>query len=287
MREALSSFPRPELLSACKRFRGEPGFQIYSWYVAFHYTIERHREALLWSYITLRSDVDGDGVLSRAERQQIIEDIENGAQNLRKTAFRQRNFYRLPKTLKLAGLAPPQANTDTIWTSLDGPLAIRDVDCSGFNIDTCLGPGFKSSYWSEDNPLFTSAVVFDRVARQNPRCGDCLLKIVLHQVRQGLSPLLPLSHSQPEKRKLVVKTLMRYKYTIIDPSNSLFFMVTDADQVDNTLVQYFVRQGKELPGQICLNDDVSATEPEELYNVQQAMTELFRGMFPEKSAFER
>src|SRR3984957_15518550 len=54
-REAISSFPGPELQSACKRFRGEPGFQLYSWYAAFHYTIEPQREALLWSYIMLRS----------------------------------------------------------------------------------------------------------------------------------------------------------------------------------------------------------------------------------------
>jgi hypothetical protein len=60
-REAITSFPRPALRSSSQRFRGETGFQLYSWYVFFHYITERHREALLWSYIMLRSDVDDDG----------------------------------------------------------------------------------------------------------------------------------------------------------------------------------------------------------------------------------
>jgi hypothetical protein len=284
MREAITSFPRPELRSACKRFRGE-GFQIYSWYVTFHYLIERHREALLWSYLVLRSDQDGDGVLSWSERQAVLDDLARGDENLLKASFRRRNFYHVPAMLERAGLAPPQVNTNLLWTSLDGPVAIRDANCEDFNVDDCLAPGFglnRSS--SQSNPLFSSAVIFDRVARQNPHCGDCLLKIVLHQTRQGLEPLLPSAGSR--NREVVIKALMKYKYTIMDPTNSLFVMVTDADQVDSTLVERYIRQGKELPGQLCLNDDVSTTELDELEDTRQAMTELMQGIFPEKAAWE-
>ncbi|ETN45742.1 uncharacterized protein HMPREF1541_09575 [Cyphellophora europaea CBS 101466] len=287
MREAISSFPRPELRSACKRFRGEPGFQLYSWYVTFHYLIERHREALLWSYLMLRSDVDGDGSLSLSERRQVVQDIENGLDNLPKTSFRRRYFYHVSAALEKAGLAPPQVNTNIQWTSLDGPVSMRDADCSDFDVDDCLGPGFNLSRTSTGNPVFTSAVIFDRAARQNPHCGDCLLKIILHQVRQGMSPLLPSAEHQPQQRELVVKALMRYKYTIMDPTNSLFVMVTDADQVDSTLVRKYIREGKDIPGQLCLNDDVSTTDEDELQDTHEAMTELLHGMFPEKAEWER
>jgi hypothetical protein len=80
---------------------------------------------------------------------------------------------------------------------------------------------------------------------------------------------------------------MRYKYTIIDPTNTLFVMVTDADQVDSTLVRNYVRDGKPMPGQICLNDDVATTDEGELLDVKAAVTELFEGAFPEKRDFER
>lgn len=80
-REAISTFPRPALKSACQKFRGETGFQLYSWYAAFHYTIERHREALLWSYLMIRSDPDSSGNLDWEERQIIMKDLEEGMMN--------------------------------------------------------------------------------------------------------------------------------------------------------------------------------------------------------------
>lgn len=234
----------------------------------------------------LRSDTDGDGTLSWEERQRIMKEIAAGTSNLGKTSFRRKNFYHLPAILEKAGLRPPQVNTNIQWTSLDGPIAIRDVDCSDFNVDKCLAPGFNSSSSSKSNPMFTSAVIFDRTARQNPRCGDCLIKILLNQAHQGLSPLLP-SHSQGKSRELVVKALMRYKYTIMDPTDTLFVMVTDADQVDSTLVGKYVREGQDLPGQICLNDDVTTTDLQELKDVHQAVGEFFQGIFPVKCAFEK
>ncbi|OTB11896.1 hypothetical protein K445DRAFT_67473, partial [Daldinia sp. EC12] len=49
MKEAMASFPEPSARGACERFRGESRFQIYPWFASFHYTIERFREALIWS----------------------------------------------------------------------------------------------------------------------------------------------------------------------------------------------------------------------------------------------
>lgn len=288
MREAISSFPGPELQSACKRFRGEPGFQLYSWYVTFHYLIERHREALLWSYIMQRSDVDGDGNLSWEERQTIMQDLEMGMTNEGKTTYRKRHFYHVSQLLQKAGLEPPKVNTDILWTSLDGPQAIQNIDCIEFDVNECLAPGFSIS--STDartkNPVFSTSNVFDRLARQEPKCGDCLLKLVLNKTPKGLSPLLPRADTQKEQREMVIKAVMRYRYTISNP-DALFVMVTDAEQVDSTLVNRFVRSKKELAGQLCLNDDVSTSDPLELADVKQAMTELYEGLFPESSPFEK
>ena len=94
-REAINSFPRPALRSASQRFRGEHGFQLYSWYAMFHYTIERHREVLLWSYIMLRSDFDGSGNLGWEERQTVMSDLEEGIANEGRTTFRVRAYDRI------------------------------------------------------------------------------------------------------------------------------------------------------------------------------------------------
>lgn len=286
-REAINSFPRPALQSACQRFRGETGFQLYSWYVTFHYTIERHREALLWSYIMLRSDVDENGNLGWKERQTIMDDLEEGMTKEGTTGFRKRMYYHMNEVLEEAGLEPPKVNVDVQWTSIDGPAAIKDIECFEFNVNECLAPGFSSSSSDESytNPVFSTASIFDRVARQHPKCGDCLLKLLLNRVESGLSPLLPDASNQPSMRELVIKALWKYQYVIVDP-DAFFVMITDAEQVENVLFKRLIkRRGK--VGQLCLNDDVSTDEEGAVADVRRVMMRLLQEMLPEPSEFER
>ncbi|SMY26217.1 unnamed protein product [Zymoseptoria tritici ST99CH_1A5] len=284
-REALSSFPGPNLQSACSRFRGDFGFQLYSWYAIFHYTIERHREALLWSYLLHRSDPDQDGFLSWDERQQIAKDLEEGLENEGKSSFRVRNFYHLPEILESAGLEPPKVNLDILWTSSDGPIMTKDADCFSFDMNECLAPGFSVKGSSYKMPMFSTSAIFDRVLRVQPECGDCLIKILLHRVSKGFEPLMPHRTKQPEAFDLVVKALMRYQYVVND-ADGLFVMVTDAEQVENTLYKRLITKKKKV-GQLCLNDDASSEDPQELGELRAAMTALFEGLLPRPSKFEK
>lgn len=290
MREALNSFPRPQMKSACRRFRAEPGFQIYSWNIAFHYLIERQREVLLWSYIMLRSDTDGDENLSWSERQRVMKDLEEGMQNEGQSAYRMRNFYSLAQKLQEVGLEAPRVNTDVIWTSLDGPATIQDLECMEFDVDTCLAPGFSTMVSDQTfrNPMFSTAAIFDRVARQDTKCGDCLIKLILNRVRKGLGPLLPGAGKQSKARQTVVKALMRYQYTIVNP-DALFLMVTDAEQVENLLVKPMLKaenRHANQVGQLCLNDDVATEDQGELAELRRTIRELYEGLLPEKSPWE-
>ncbi|KAL3419134.1 hypothetical protein PVAG01_09356 [Phlyctema vagabunda] len=288
-REAMATFPSPSAKSACKRFRGEEGFQLYSWYATFHYTIERQREALLWSYIMLKSDKNSDGNLGWDERKTIMADLEEGMANEGRTTYRERMYYKVESSLKSAGLEAPRVNIDTVWTSLDGPFAIRDLECWEFNVDECLAPGFSSSRSDERHTsiTFSTATIFDRIAVRDPNCGDCLLKLVLNRVKRGLSPLLPDASSQSSQRKMVIKALAKYQYSIIEP-DALFVMVTDAEQVENILINRLVHQGKERAvGQVCLNDDVALAEESDLLNLRDAISRLFNGLQPDASPFEK
>ncbi|KAG0645560.1 Xylosylphosphotransferase 1 [Hyphodiscus hymeniophilus] len=285
-REAIKSFPRPALQSTCQRFRGETGFQLYSWYVAFHYTIERHREALLWSYIVLRSDRDGNGNLGWEERQQIMQDLEQGMSKEGEPGFRKRMFYHMSESLEEAGIEAPKVNVDVQWTSLDGPSTIQNIECFEFNVNECLAPGFSTSSSDENhvNYIFNTASILDRVARQHPKCGDCLIKLLLNRVEKGLSPLLPYAETQARERETVIKALWKYQYAIVDP-DAYFVMITDAEQVENVLFKRLVkRKGK--VGQLCLNDDVSTEEENAVADVRKVMIRLLESMVPEPSAFE-
>jgi hypothetical protein len=284
-REGLTSFPHPALRSASQKFRGETGFQLYSWFAIFHYTIERHREALLWSYSMLRSDKDDDGYLSWNERRTILHDLEEGMSN-DPEVYRDRQYYRVGDRLTEAGLEAPKVNTEILWTSMNGPVTIKDLECETFDTEQCLAPGFSmaSSDAQSRSPVFGSAVVFDRIARQTPRCGDCLLKLVLNRRRAGLGPVLPHPTKKPQQRDTVVKALMRFQYTIVQPDAS-FYMVTDAEQARYVLLEPYIKHGK-TSGQICLNDDVVTEEETELEALKEVMEQLFEGLFPEPSSFE-
>jgi hypothetical protein len=286
-REAIKSFPRPALQSACQRFRGETGFQLYSWYVAFHYTMERHREALLWSYIMIRADADLNGNLGWDERQKIMKELEEGMERESETGFRKRMFYHMSESLEEAGLEGPKVNVDVQWTSMDGPIAINNIECFEFNVNECLAPGFSTSSSDENhsNYVFGTSTIFDRVARQHPKCGDCLIKLLLNRVEKGLSPLLPYLESHAEQRKMIIKALWKYQYAVVDP-DAYFVMITDAEQIENVLFKRLIkRKGK--VGQLCLNDDVSTEEESAVADVRTVMIRLLESMVPEPSAFEK
>lgn len=285
-KEAITSFPRPALRSALQRFRGETGFQLYSWYVIFHYTMERHREALLWSYIMLRSDADEDGYLSWNERRKILRELGEGMSNETPELFRHRIYYQVGEHHQKAGLQPPKVNTEVLWTSLDGPAMIKDLDCDAFDTEDCLAPGFSmdSSDSSARSPVFSSAAIFDRISRQSPRCGDCLLKLILNRRRAGLGPLLPHAATQQKQRDIVIKALMKFQYTIVKP-DAEFYMVTDAEQAEQALLKPYIKKSKKV-GQMCLNDDVVTSDPDELNHLGKVMDALFNGLLPEPSSFE-
>lgn len=288
MREAIGAFPGPQLQSACKRFRGESGFQLYSWFVTFHYLIERHREAMLWSLIIHRADIDGDGYLSWEERRSLLNALRDGMQNEHNGTFRSHASSYTRRSLEEAGLLPPAVNKHYRWTSVDGPATIEGIDCSEFEVNECLGPGFSismSEYVSRV-PAFSTTVVFERLARHKPQCGDCVLKLSLYQTHQGLETILPDKTSQPKAREVVVKALMRYKYAIVD-ADGLFEMIETASQVRESLMEKFIRGNVQIPGQICLNDDVSTQDEQELTDIRAALKEFLESLFPEKSRFER
>lgn len=295
MKEAMASFPSPSLRGACERFRGESKFQIYPWYTAFHYSIELFREALLWSFVTTRSDMNGDGYLDWAERQALLDAIHPGmgatagedASTPTKTAEgRERLFYQLPSIHKRAGLQPPLSNVKVLWTSLDGPETIREVKCHNFHIDECFGESFDSplSDAAYLNPDFSTANVFAQLSRREPTCGDCLIKFMLSTVKRGLEPLLP-PKSRHRERETVVKALLKYQHTVIEP-DAMFVMVKDAEQAETELLERMISRQKYV-GQWCLNDDVMTDDANAVAKINRVIQTMFKTLFPTKSGWEK
>jgi hypothetical protein len=295
MKEAMSSFPNPSLRGSCERFRGESKFQIYPWYAAFHYSIERFREALLWSFVMMKSDSNGDGYLDWSERQAILEAIRPGKKALAgedastpvtTASGRERMYYQLDRMQRRAGLQPPLSNVNVLWTSLDGPETIRDVKCHNFHVDKCFGESFDASVSdaSYRNPDFTAANIFTQLSRREPRCGDCVIKFMLSGAPRGLEPLLPPKVHYRE-REMVIKALLKYQHTIVEP-DALFVMVKDAEQAETELLDRTIKRKKEY-SQWCLNDDVMTDDTRAVAKVNGVIQTVFQTLFPDRGKWER
>ncbi|KAI0148363.1 hypothetical protein GGR57DRAFT_238634 [Xylariaceae sp. FL1272] len=293
MHEAMASFPGPSLNGACERFRGESRYQIYPWFAGFHYSIERFREALLWSYIEMRADANRDGYLDYQERRQILDTIQPGWDQLGKSDAskpaaqpkdRERMYFKVPEILADAGLQRPKVNLNILWTSIDGPETIRSVKCHKFKVDKCLGESFASSLSdsTSQNPDFTASNVFSRLSHEFPTCGDCLIKFILASAPRGLGPLLP---AQADDRGVIVKALKKYSHTVVDTDTMKFVMVKDAEQAETELLERTVKKGKAF-GQWCLNDDVMTESAEEVGQVKDVMKQVFESLWPSRTSWE-
>ncbi|KAH7029472.1 uncharacterized protein B0I36DRAFT_245594 [Microdochium trichocladiopsis] len=304
MHEAMASFPGPAHRGVCERFRGESHFQLYPWFTAFHYSIERFREALLWGFIVSKSDANADGYLDWHERQAILQAIETGWSRL--DPNRERMYYRLPEELEAAGLERPKVNVNIQWTSLDGPETIRGIKCYDFAVDKCFGDSFGSplsdASGSSQNPDFSAAAVLSRLSTQHTRCGDCLIKFLLSsepaaassttthaKKHRGLEPLLPPrngSAAQKRDRQVVLRALKKYQHTVVDTDAMKFVMVKDAEQAERELLERGVRMGRKF-GQWCLNDDVMTTDDGEVGKVKDVMGRVFEELWPVPSRWEK
>ncbi|GAA5964404.1 hypothetical protein JCM21900_006418 [Sporobolomyces salmonicolor] len=244
--------------TASSRFRGlNTEYQLA--FLATHYIIESHRQALLRSFFVARSDRNLDGELSLGERRQMLEELgfDIGADLLDAGvsvfAPRRATKEHLPRLLARAGLAAPGA-TEIAFSSMDGhgiyrgaeqdphKLA-RPVDYDGssdqeeeskpyctLKLARCFGDGFLSARTS-----LSSVQVFRRVAFEHTECGDCaIVALVGKSGPSGLSAFLPPpspSPSSPVAHDLPSTPLSLFSPTLKDhssPSSASAFALPSA-----------------------------------------------------------
>ncbi|GAA5909159.1 hypothetical protein JCM8208_003392 [Rhodotorula glutinis] len=209
-----------ELLeTSTSRFRGlRAEYQLP--FLATHYTIEAHREALLHAFLVARSDRDLDGELSLDERRRLLSELgfgveqqDEAAQVVQVRLPRRRPVSDLLSQLDRAGIERAGA-TEVAFSSTDGHGMIRREEqvarghrstlirpvlavnasaeeaaqpiCS-IDLATCFGAAFLSSTTASK-----TVDVLRRAAYEMPACGDCIvLALVGKSGSSGLSAFLP------------------------------------------------------------------------------------------------
>lgn len=127
LREASQLWPEEFLETSQSRFRERPDIQeLQMAFLQTHYIIERHREALLWSFFVARSDGDQDGSLSLAERRQMVKELGyypySESEDLEGYLPFRNSLEELKTTCEVTGLEVPLSTTLT-FSSMDGYVA--------------------------------------------------------------------------------------------------------------------------------------------------------------------
>lgn len=199
MRELNTVWPDVLATTASSRFRAHTP-QVHLAFMQMYYQIEKHREALLYSFIVLRADQDQDGHLTPKEAQALRDDL-TGVKDTKQSTLSIMNPHRKDQyvdNLKKAGLESP-AETSYIFPSANGyPFVHKHPDDGGewptftatgrscvMQADICWPEGFGQRDVSTQD-LFRQWMFLDI------SCGDCAIVALLRQSGEaGMEAFLP------------------------------------------------------------------------------------------------
>lgn len=269
MAESLRTFPNAALLSTASTVRGDR-LQVYPWYLHMWYTIESHRQALIWS-IVLRYDVDADNMIDEREHERFLEDLERGKSMRCRDRIGNPILRTMQETLDRTNLGRMKSQV-AYWSSLDGPESLSWVSS-----DTCNYIFDNEVCLPQSQDKMSSKEFFDALMAAPAICGDCVIKRLLDQTSAGLAPLLP----KNANREKAVKAIHKYQYVLTNP-DSVFLRVATLDSAKQQFQEYLGN----LPAFVCINDDVSSSTDEEVLAIADQYRALYESNFPDASKYE-
>ncbi|GAA5932899.1 hypothetical protein JCM1841_005189 [Sporobolomyces salmonicolor] len=220
LKEMQSVFLDALTKTAEARFRGKAPIEVQTMYLYTMYTVEKHREALLWSFLIARSHPSLTGVYTPSEREALLSslgyDSSVSPSSLSVAAPHRNSLVSLHDGYRTTGLARPK-ETDLEFTSqdgyaffgLDGGVAgvpaykkgwpsfnSNGVDASSeaepvctLNLTTCFGSDFLDIERGGDVSV---QEIFRRVAFERPQCGDCVIALLVGRSgEKGLEAFVP------------------------------------------------------------------------------------------------
>ncbi|GAA5902653.1 hypothetical protein JCM5296_000733, partial [Sporobolomyces johnsonii] len=216
--------------TASTRFRGRGPVELSTQFLLAHFTIEKHREALLWSYLVARFDEDKDGHHSVDERTALLShlltdvDFDNDTLILWAPMPRRSTLSSLAADRAFAGILDPK-ETQFEYSSMDGYAHFAADDAHSFAIpkwsgwpsfadgqdngdgapctlafSTCFGDEFLAL--KAESPPSSAIETFRRIAFEHPECGDCLIVLLLAKSgNKGLEAFLPPEYEGERERR--------------------------------------------------------------------------------------
>ncbi|KAF9212166.1 hypothetical protein BGZ59_007148 [Podila verticillata] len=152
------------------------------------------------------------------------------------------------------------------------------------NAEFCFGAEFMDTNRTSTLSLYQSQQIFDRIAKHEFHCGDCLLELLMQHpgLQGGMGAILP-KDERSEAFLSVTRKLARYNY-VLGTSAYWFIALQGPEQSQNQLKGLL--DNRDHISYFCINDDFPADQA-----VQTKIHGLFRGFlderFPLSSPWER
>ncbi|KAJ6551951.1 hypothetical protein B0H19DRAFT_1297934 [Mycena capillaripes] len=274
-------------------------YEVNTIFLSTHYVVERHREALLWSWVVGKWG-GSSGIIDREQKLQMWQELGGGeGDTLRLGEAERTTADDVEVNLLMAGVQPPgavdkrkQGDTTYSWVSMDGYSADFHALAKKTQIKRgeCIGEDVELA-WN----------MFGRLLKTQTACGDDVIAALMHNSQSGLEVFLPAPSSSgsaasdpmilpfvlpwqapplpANPRAFAVRLLMRYAYVLGD-SPTIFMGMKDKTQAARLLKNADSERETAL---LCINDDLGDGD-------QKAANTLLKNWFerrwPEKLGCE-
>ncbi|GAA6005651.1 hypothetical protein JCM10207_005283 [Rhodosporidiobolus poonsookiae] len=311
-RELQSTFPKAFAATAAARFRGRAPSEINPHFLLTHFTMEKQREALLWSYIVARFDHNGDGLLSRDERVDLLTDLLTDAAadptTLILSASRPRRdgLSALSSAASFAGLPPPRIVIE--YTSQDGSAYFAASKDEPNIPHQPSWPSFDSND-GNDNPACTLSLFSpSSLPSMRPRRPEGLEAFLPEDSSEDgeeepandFEPFMvgdtgtrweDIEYAAPTKsallrRKEALLLIQRYAYTLGNAHYAFEGIHRGGDELSAKLEALSdPPEGRSRPVFLALNDDIE--QAEDVEDVDGRLRAWFSEVWSERSEWEK
>ncbi|PPQ65809.1 hypothetical protein CVT26_000394 [Gymnopilus dilepis] len=327
LHEASLTFPSAFSSTATSRFRGQDAArpETHTLWLATHFIIERHREALLWSWAVAKWGGQ-KGRVTREEKNKMWVEIGGDLdQSSTKVPWPQRESrLTVRKELETAGLPNPNI-TNYAFLSSDGypyaylPLKNHYPPPANQNGWADLAPipsdqsprtvcTIVKKYCFGDDSDELSADLFKRIMVDKPTCGDCIISALINSSGSaGLSSFLPEKSSSPPVASnapphlpLSLSSVLTFPYPANPRAFALRLIQRYSYVLGATPNRFFGATSAFETSQrlriidvhdtdialLCVNDDLSTTDSRSIANLDNALQTWMKGRWPDRAPYE-
>ncbi|KAF8965598.1 hypothetical protein BDZ97DRAFT_1811431 [Flammula alnicola] len=328
LHEGSLAFPLAFSSTATSRFRGQDPSrpETHTLWLATQFIVERHREALLWSWVVGKWGSE-KGSITREDKEKMWLEVggESGEEETEVPWPKRDSRLNSRQELQTARL-PDSWPTNYAFLSSDGypytylplrkyyPLPPHQNGWADFaSGETRMACKIDRKQCFSNDSNEPAVEMLKRIMVDNPTCGDCIISALINlSGPTGFSAFLPpptppqTSTSHPSStptylpltlpslltfpypsnnpRLFALRLIQRYSY-VLGATPNRFFGATSASDTALRL-KVIDTQDKDLAF-LCINDDMSTTDPSWLALMDTTLQSWMKGRWPHKLEFER